>query len=370
MSPVARRFFLGLSLLAVTGLLAFLWVFRQYQDFLQQPVFASQKADSAIVVSIPEGASFQRIISQLKQHGAVGEYWQWRLLGRLSGLENQLKAGEYAISKELAPEKVLKKLASGEVKTYTFTIIEGQNWTQLKQQLLAHPVLKHPLQDMDDAMLLQWLKADEPSPEGLFLPETWQFQRGDSDLDILQRAYKALRQALAEAWQSRAPELPLKSPYEMLILASIVEKETALAEEKPQVAGVFVRRLKKGMRLQTDPTVIYGLGDNYKGDITYAHLRTDTPYNTYTRAGLPPTPISMAGRDSLQAVAHPAAGEALYFVANNKGGHTFSRDFSSHQKAVRRYLAGQRKRRAEKNRKSTQGKTTTVKSQESAHAKD
>jgi len=340
-----KRFFLSFALLAVVALLVSLWGMRQYQAFLASPVFPGH-SDTELLV--PEGSSYRRIIQLIKEKGAVGENWQWRLLGKLSGLENRLKAGEYAFSAGIAPRRVLQKLANGDVKTYAFTIIEGQSWKQLRQQLLDDPVLSHPLADYSDKELLQWLQATEPSPEGLFLPETWQYRRGDSDLDVLRRAHLALRKVLSSAWEGRQKNLPLKSPYEMLILASIVEKETALPEEKPQVAGVFVRRLHKGMRLQTDPTVIYGLGDDYAGDITYAHLRTDTPYNTYTRAGLPPTPISMAGADSIRAVAHPAEGDALYFVADNRGGHTFSKDFRSHQKAVRNYLAGQKKARNKK----------------------
>ncbi len=355
-----KRFFLSFALLAVVALLVAGWGMRQYQSFLAAPVFSHQNhLTDNVTVTVPEGSSYQRIIQLMQEKGATGETWQWRLLGKLSGLENRLKAGEYAIAVGVRPQELLQQLADGKVKTYAFTIIEGQTWKQLRQQLLADPVLRHPLADFSDAQLLQWLDATEPSPEGLFLPETWQFRRGDSDLDVLKRAHAALRTVLAEAWEGREQNLPLKSPYELLILASIVEKETALVEEKPEVAGVFVRRLQKGMRLQTDPTVIYGLGDAYAGDITYAHLRTDTPYNTYTRAGLPPTPISMAGRDSILAVAHPAEGDALYFVADNRGGHTFSRDFRSHQKAVKRYLAGQKTARTTKKAGSSEDKNST-----------
>ncbi len=363
-----KRFFLSFALLAVVALLVAGWGMRQYQAFLAAPVFSQQSGlNQKVIVTVPEGSSYQRIIQLMQEKGATGETWQWRLLGKLSGLESRLKAGEYAIATGAHPQQLLQQLADGKVKTYAFTIIEGQTWKQLRQQLLADPVLSHPLADFSDAQLLQWLDATEPSPEGLFLPETWQYRRGDSDLDVLKRANEALRKVLADAWKNRDENLPLKSPYELLILASIVEKETALAEEKPEVAGVFVRRLQKGMRLQTDPTVIYGLGDAYTGDITYAHLRTDTPYNTYTRAGLPPTPISMAGKDSILAVAHPAEGDALYFVANNRGGHTFSRDFRSHQKAVKRYLAGQRKARATIKAGSSEDKTSTS-TKEARHA--
>ncbi len=336
-----RRFFLVFSLLAVSAFVVAGWGYRQYMDFLYSAVFGDSPPEA---VTVSAGSSFQRVVSQLKANGATGEWWQWRLLGHLSGLESQLQAGEYSFGAGITPPELLRQIAQGRVKTYDFTIVEGQNWRQLRSQLLENPVLEHPLADMDDAALLAWLGSNKPSPEGLFLPETWQFRRGDSDLDILKRAYQAMDSALQSAWENRADGLPLKTPYELLILASIVEKETALADEKPQVAGVFVRRLLKGMRLQTDPTVIYGVGESFDGDITYAHLRTDTPYNTYTRKGLPPTPISMPGRDSLHAVANPASGDALYFVADGRGGHVFSRDFANHKKAVKRYVRQQKEK--------------------------
>ncbi len=349
-----KKFFLAAVFVLLLALGGFFWGWQQYRAFLSEPVFSD--ARSEIILEVPAGASFRKVVALLRQQGAGGEMWQWRVLGRLSALESQIKAGEYSFDGKIQPQELLEKLARGDVKTYTFTIIEGQTWKQLKQRLLQDPVLQHPLAEMNDKQLLQWLSAKAPSPEGLFLPETWQYRRGDSDLSVLKRAYEALQRVLDAAWQQRDHELPLTSAYEMLILASIVEKETALAAEKPQVAGVFVRRLKKGMRLQTDPTVIYGLGEAYAGDITYAHLRTDTPYNTYTRAGLPPTPISMAGRDSIEAVAHPAKGDALYFVADNQGGHVFSTTFSEHKKAVKNYLAGQTARDAQADQAGTVNK--------------
>ena len=222
---------------------------------------------------------------------------------------------------------------------YRITLVEGWTFRQFAQALAADPVLIHEL-DLDDPYA--WdpgtLFEGMGHAEGWFLPETYQFTRGDSDRDILLRSNAAMNEALQAAWQGRDTGLPLDSPYELLILASIIEKETALDAERDRIAGVFVRRLNKGMRLQTDPTVIYGIGETFDGDIKRRDLRTDTPYNTYTRHGLPPTPIAMPGRASLEAAAHPADGEALYFVADGKGGHTFSKTLAEHQAAVNRLL--------------------------------
>ncbi|MCW8871532.1 MAG: endolytic transglycosylase MltG, partial [Xanthomonadales bacterium] len=210
---------------------------------------------------------------------------------------------------------------------------------QLAALLDSNDILEHRFDLSDAAQRAEALsKLDIDHPEGWFLPETYQFTRGDSDLDILTRSHRAMRAELEQAWASRVEDLPLNSPYELLILASIVEKETALDSERGQIAGVFVRRLKKGMKLQTDPTVIYGLGASFDGDIRKRDLQADTPYNTYTRHGLPPTPISMPGRASLQAAAQPADGETLFFVADGNGGHTFSVTLEEHQAAVNRLL--------------------------------
>ena len=214
------------------------------------------------------------------------------------------------------------------------------NWRELKQKLLTDPVLTKTINEIADEQLLQKISSDKATPEGLFLPETYQFVRGDQDIDILTRAHKALKQALQQAWQEREKKAPLNDSYQLLTLASIVEKETSQSNERSKIAGVFSRRLQLNMRLQTDPTVIYGLGLKYDGDIKYKDLKTDTPYNTYTRKGLPPTPIAMASLESILASAHPQDGQALYFVANNKGGHYFSDTYQQHQKAVKAYLKG------------------------------
>jgi UPF0755 protein len=221
---------------------------------------------------------------------------------------------------------------------YRFTLVEGWTFRQFAVALAANTDLDHVL---DPQTIDLWPAAsglDLGHPEGWFLPETYLFTRGDSDRDILIRAHAAMTNALEDAWDVRAESLPIESPYELLILASIIEKETSLDSERRQIAGVFIRRLQKGMRLQTDPTVIYGLGDTYDGDIRRRDLQTDTPYNTYTRHGLPPTPIALPGKASLAAAANPAPGEALYFVANGLGGHTFSETLEAHQQAVKKLI--------------------------------
>ena len=213
----------------------------------------------------------------------------------------KLKVGEYALSGELTPRELLLRMRAGKVLQHRVTIVEGWNIRQLRAALKRAEPLLHTTDTLDDAALMQRLGFGGQHPEGRFLPETYVYQRGDSDLDVLKRAHAAMEKALDEAWESRAPDLPINTPYELLTLASIIEKETALASERPQIAGVFMRRLKIGMRLQTDPTVIYGIGAAYDGNIRRRDLTTDTPYNTYTRAGLTPTPIAMPSRDALMA---------------------------------------------------------------------
>ena len=254
-----------------------------------------------------------------------------------------IKAGEYQLEPGITPRGLLQLLSSGAVVQYRFTLVEGWTFTQLLQALANDEVLRQTLDpdsnkagDKAGAILVSSLGVDHP--EGWFFPETYQFTRGDSDSDILDWAHKAMEKELGNAWEARNLDLPLNSPYELLILASIIEKETGREEERGQIAGVLIRRLQKGMRLQTDPTVIYGMGDSFDGNIRRRDLKTDTPYNTYTRSGLPPTPIAMPGRASLLAAARPEAGDAFYFVANGTGGHTFSATLQEHQEAVNKLI--------------------------------
>ena len=316
-------------------LLVSAWLgWQRYQQFLQTPL---DIPPGGHVYQLEPGAGGTAVVAQLEQAGCTRAGWEWKLLMRLEPRIYQ--AGEYRLEAGLRPAGLLDLLASGQVIQYRVTLVEGWTFRELLDALSRHEVLRHQLAADDPEALSRLLLAlDIAHPEGWFLPETYQFTRGDSDVDILTRAHIAMQRTLEQAWQARLPDLPLRTPYELLTLASIIEKETALDEERGHIAGVFIRRLEKGMRLQTDPTVIYGLGEGYDGDIRSRDLKTDTPYNTYTRHGLPPTPIAMPGRASLFAAARPAPGDTLYFVANGEGGHRFSATLEEHRAAVRKML--------------------------------
>ena len=266
---------------------------------------------------------------------------------RWTGKAGTVQAGEYRIESGTTPVDLLRQFTSGGVRLYSFTIIEGWNHRDLLKALQAHPQVAASMTDEDWPPLLSELGADTRHPEGLFLPETYHFPKGTSDRALLTQAYEHMQAALGEEWPNRDATSPVKTPYEALVLASIVEKETARVDEREKIAGVFARRLSKRMRLQTDPTVIYGIGADFDGNLTRRDLRTDTPYNTYTRHGLPPTPIAMPGRAAVYAALHPAAGEELYFVATGlgDGSHQFSRTKDEHDAAVREYLRRLREQR-------------------------
>ncbi|NIM70331.1 MAG: endolytic transglycosylase MltG [Xanthomonadales bacterium] len=303
---------------------------RQYHAFLGTPLTL---APSGEVLLVPRGSSLRAVLATLEERGISRFDWRWRLCTRLNPVT--ILAGEYALAPGLRPADLLRLLSSGDVIRYQFTIIEGWNFSQLKAALANDAVLLQRLETLGDGKLMAHLGHESTHPEGWFLPETYQFTRGDSDLDILRRAHAAMRRALEAAWRDRDPGVPLDSPYELLILASIVEKESGQESERPDIAGVFARRLQQGWRLETDPTVIYGLGERFDGDIRTRDLRTDTPYNTYTRHGLPPTPIALPASSSLGAAARPAPGSAMFFVADGTGGHVFSDTLEAHNRAVR-----------------------------------
>jgi UPF0755 protein len=322
---------IGVMALAAAGL----WMaWDRYEKFLRQPLTIPVKGQ---VFEVAQGATGSEIVRQLSSRGYTRPGWEWRLLMRLE--PHVYRAGEYRLESGMGPQDVLALLSSGRVIQYRFTVVEGWTFSQLIAALAANETLKHEL-DPDEPAGMQGLldEMEIVHPEGWFLPETYQFTRGDSDRDILERAHRAMKESLQEAWASRIIGLPIEDPYELLILASIIEKETAVESEREQIAGVFTRRLQRGMRLQTDPTVIYGLGESFDGDIRRKDLKTDTPYNTYTRHGLPPTPIAMPGQASLAAAARPAEGETLYFVADGSGGHTFSVTLDEHRAAAKKML--------------------------------
>jgi UPF0755 protein len=328
-----RRFVPLAAVLALVLAAAGAGLYHQYREFTVRPL-SGGAADTLLV---PRGSTVRSVLTELERRGLTRVDWRWRLFTRLH--PTTIRAGEYALTPGLRPADLLRLLASGKVITYRFTIIEGWTFAQLKAGLRQDPVLLQTLADLGgDEALMATLGSPRMHPEGLFLPETYQFVRGDSDLDILQRAHRAMQEALANAWERRSGDHPLSNEYELLILASIVEKETSLASERADIAGVFVRRLQRGWRLETDPTVIYGLGNAFDGDIRTRDLRTDNPYNTYTRHGLPPTPIALPGMPAISATARPAEGETMFFVADGTGGHVFSVTLDQHNEAVRKML--------------------------------
>ena len=319
--------FLLLSVATATGL----W--QQYQRFLQTALMIEE---SGLVLTVERGSSIRLVVTELAQSNVTQFDWRWRLLARLR--PGIIQTGEYALQPGMTPLDLLRLLASGKVISYRFTIVEGWNVSQLLAALGSNPVIRLSVINSDELTTLDAMPVGHS--EGWFLPETYLFNRGDSDLDILRRAYADMQQALLQTWAGRDLQLPYESAYELLIMASIIEKETAQDNERADIAGVFVRRLLKHWRLETDPTVIYGLGENYDGNIRRQDLDSDTPYNTYTRHGLPPTPIALPGLASLYAAAHPAAGDAIFFVADGQGGHVFSATLKAHNEAVQRLLKG------------------------------
>jgi UPF0755 protein len=312
-------------LLAAAGTVG---IWQQYRQFLQTPLNIETQG---LVLDVEAGSNIRSVIAKLEQQGATRMDWRWRLLNRLE--HTTIKTGEFQLEPGVLPLQLLNLLASGKVISYRFTIVEGWSVKELLAALGKNPVLQHTLETVTELKAVEGMP--DANPEGRFLPETYSFVRGDSDLQILRRAYKDMSDALSRVWLGRDMGLPYETPDELLIMASIIEKETSLASERADIAGVFVRRLLKHWRLETDPTVIYGMGESYQGNIRRQDLKNDTPYNTYRRHGLPPTPIALPGLASLQAAAHPAAGEAMFFVANGQGGHTFSSTLEAHNKAVR-----------------------------------
>jgi UPF0755 protein len=288
-------------------------------------------------IEILPGDSLRGTAEKLQARGVLQQSWDLVLYARLHEAAGSMRAGEYRVEPGTTLAGLLDLIRSGKVVMHALTLVEGWNFKQVLAAVEQEPNLRHTLAGAAMATWVERLGLPYKNPEGLLFPDTYEFPRATTDLDFLQRAYSVAAQRLTAAWQNRAAGLPYQSPYEALIMASIIEKETGQPAERAEIAGVFVRRLQKGMKLQTDPTVIYGLGDRYNGDITYQDLRTDTPYNTYTRYGLPPTPICMPGAAALDAALHPAAGKALYFVARGDGTHQFSATLVEQNAAVHKY---------------------------------
>lgn len=318
------------------------WLLLDYRTFVNTPLQVDENGSEYLVTP---GTSLARLANGLASRGFIEQPRYLRLLGRWMGVSQKLKAGEYHIASGTTPAEFLQMLVDGRVRLYSFTIVEGWTFRQMMEMLQQNETLLHTLRDpqghtLDGESIMQRLGFPQQHPEGRFFPETYHFPRGTSDVDFLRRAYHLAEQRLQQEWLQRDTGLPLQDPYEALILASIVEKETAVKSERGRIAGVFIRRLQHNMRLQTDPTVIYGMGDDYQGNIRRRDLRRDTPYNTYTRKGLPPTPIALASGEAIHAVLHPEPGNSLYFVSRGDGTHHFSDTLQEHNQAVIKYQLG------------------------------
>jgi len=296
-----------------------------------------------VEVDLKAGSSLRGVSRQLVQQGVLTEPWSFLVLVRAMGKAAEIKAGNYLIEDGITSYQLFLILTEGSTKQSSITFIEGWTFRQMRDAINRHDDIKHVTMAYTDEQIMQEIGATEKHPEGLFFPDTYYFSKGMSDKDLLKRAYASMQSRLTEAWQNREAGLPYQSPYEALIMASIVEKETGLASERALIAGVFVNRLRIGMRLQTDPTVIYGMGDQFDGNLRKRDLLQDTSYNTYTRIGLPPTPIAMPGLAAIQAALHPGKTRALYFVGKGDGSHIFSGSLNEHNRAVNQYQLGKRK---------------------------
>ena len=339
-----RRFgslLLFVLLLAGTAAGAYLWLQREFtvDGPLPEPVR----------FEVEPGESVRRVLTRLGERGAIESPVRVELFLRLHGRQPRIHVGMYEIPAHASPARILQMLEEGRVVLEALTIIEGSTFADLRRALERHPGVVATLKGKSDAEVMAAIGRPGEHPEGRFFPDTYRFTARTTDVELLKLAYQNMERVVEQAWQQRREDLPIETPYEALILASIVEKETALASERARIAGVFTTRLRKGMRLQSDPTVIYGLGEKYDGDIRSRDLVTDTPYNTYTRAGLPPTPIAMPGRDSVLAAVRPEETGDLYFVATGdpSGAHYFSKTLKEHNEAVKRYLARLRARQAQ-----------------------
>lgn len=291
---------------------------------------------SPLDFEIVSGVGLRGAARQMVEAGIDMPAWQFTWLGRVLGKSAQIKAGSYQIEAGVSPWQLLQKLTRGDITQGELALIEGRTFADFRQAVDKHPDIRHDSAGMRNAELLARLGIDVPHPEGLFFPDTYLFPKNTSDLDIYRRAHHALSRRLAAEWNNRAPDLPYRSPYEALIMASIIEKETGLAIDREKIAAVFVNRLRSGMLLQTDPTVIYGLRQ-FDGNLRKKDLQAESPYNTYLRSGLPPTPIALPGQAALHAALHPAASDNYYFVARGDGSSEFSRTLEEHNRAVARY---------------------------------
>jgi UPF0755 protein len=326
-----------IAALLVIGVLTYQLLSFQYSTIglsQQQTVFL-----------IRSGSNIKTIAQDLAMQKIIDDPWLFILLAKLKGVETRVRAGEYQLEAGQTPDNLLETFTKGSSIQYSFTVIEGWSFRQMLTALSQDPVIEHKLGGKSSAEVMDLIGYPGQHPEGMFFPDTYRFPKGTSDIDFLRRAYQVMQQHLQREWDQRDSNLPLKSSYEALILASIIEKETGVGYERPMIGAVFIERLKRKMRLQTDPTIIYGLGESFDGNIRFRDLKKDTPYNTYLHAGLTPTPIALPGLDAIRAALHPAQTKALYFVSKGDGTHKFSETLEEHNAAVSRYqLKGRKKK--------------------------
>ena len=322
------KILLLICLLAVIGISAWLY------NFAKTPLHLTPEAQE---ITVAPKSSLKSIANQLVAQKVLSQALPFVLLARVTNKESSLQAGNYTVNKNITPYQLLLSLNHGRATQGSITFIEGKTFKIMREKLAKNDAIKSTIQDLSDAEVMRVVGDGEPHAEGLFFPDTFYFNRGTADIVMLKRSYEGMQSKLASAWANRAPNLPYKNRYQALIMASIVEKETGKATERPMIAGVFLNRMRIGMRLQTDPTVIYGMGDNYNGNIRKKDLERDTPYNTYTRAGLPPTPIAMPGLASIEAALHPETTKALYFVGKGDGSHAFAGSLVDHNHNVAKY---------------------------------
>jgi UPF0755 protein len=326
-----KRFVKILFLVSLVFALSFTaWLVK----YAKTPLHLSPEAQE---ITIKPKSSVTSIGEQLVEQNVIKKAWPFILLARILRKEPNLQAGDYTLNKNVTPYQLLLSLNHGKTTQGSITFIEGKTFKQMREKLARNDAVKHVTQAMTDSEIMELVTGKNQHPEGLFFPDTFYFDRGTTDVVLLKRAYEIMQSKLEAAWNNRSNGLPYKNSYEALIMASIVEKETGKANERPMIAGVFINRMRIGMRLQTDPTVIYGMGDKYDGNIRKKDLETDTIYNTYTRGGLPPTPIAMPGAASIEAVLHPETTKALYFVGKGDGTHEFTNSLAEHNLAVAKY---------------------------------
>ncbi|HBH10863.1 MAG: aminodeoxychorismate lyase [Legionellales bacterium] len=324
---------LHIKFIAVIFIVTLVSICLDYKRFLDTPL----NINTSLIFTIDSGSSFKDLNKKLKSYHILDKPYYFEFYARYSGYAKKIQSGEYQLSPGLTPIKIINIFVSGDVIQHSITLLEGWTIKDIKKEISSNTVLIKNLTDYSSDSLLKKIKITESNVEGLFFPDTYYFTKGASDIELLQRAYRRGKAILEKEWESRDAGLPYKNDYDALIMASIIEKETALASERAMIAGVFVRRLKNNMKLQTDPTVIYAMGIKYDGNIRKKDLRIDSPYNTYRYNGLPPTPIALAGREAIHAALHPENDDTLYFVSKKDGSHYFSKTLYEHNKAVKKY---------------------------------